>query len=371
MLQRGEQFPHNYNAVSRSAFYTWLNKHFKLGASEPVIERDYEPLTREQLTVWDADHPAPKADDAEFERRLLKWFTDDATKQLKTLSESPKEFHKVVGEALATIIGRTYATAGEVEWEPGDKQDRGDYLQITGLLHNTTYGEELPVVWLFPRSWNQKAVVWLDDAGMSCIYDENGAVKPAVLRLVNGGTAVVSADLLYQGEFLKDGKPIKQTHVVTNPREAAAYTFGYNDSLFAERTHDILTIVKFLRSARVDSYPNPSSIGVAGFGCAGSLVLAASAVAGDAIDSVAADTGGFRFGKLLDYRDPQFLPGGAKYFDLPGMIAVSKTQRVWLAGEPGFLEKTDNKTDTNYSRRTIYQGGKSTLPLAAANWLSK
>ena len=31
MLQRGEHFPHNYNSVSRSAFYTWLNQHFKLG----------------------------------------------------------------------------------------------------------------------------------------------------------------------------------------------------------------------------------------------------------------------------------------------------------------------------------------------------
>src|SRR4029078_2781188 len=29
MLQRGEHFPHNYNAVSRSAFYTWLNRHFQ------------------------------------------------------------------------------------------------------------------------------------------------------------------------------------------------------------------------------------------------------------------------------------------------------------------------------------------------------
>jgi len=32
MLQRGEYFPHNYNAVTRSAFYTWLNRHFKTGA---------------------------------------------------------------------------------------------------------------------------------------------------------------------------------------------------------------------------------------------------------------------------------------------------------------------------------------------------
>ncbi len=82
MLARGEQFPHNYNAVSRSAFYTWLNRHFKLGAPNPVIERDYEPLTRDQLTVWDNEHPAPKAADPDFERRLLRWFADDAQKQI-------------------------------------------------------------------------------------------------------------------------------------------------------------------------------------------------------------------------------------------------------------------------------------------------
>jgi dienelactone hydrolase len=39
-LKRGEHFPHNYNVVARSAFYSWLNRHFKLGQQEPVIERD-------------------------------------------------------------------------------------------------------------------------------------------------------------------------------------------------------------------------------------------------------------------------------------------------------------------------------------------
>ena len=44
-LLRGEHFRHNYNAVTRSAFYTFLNRHFKLGFAEPVIEQDYEPLS--------------------------------------------------------------------------------------------------------------------------------------------------------------------------------------------------------------------------------------------------------------------------------------------------------------------------------------
>ena len=74
MLHRGEHFPHNYNAVSRSAFYTWLNRHFKLGFQEPVVERDYEPLNKVQLSVWDAQHPEHHA----AERPLEQGDNDDA-----------------------------------------------------------------------------------------------------------------------------------------------------------------------------------------------------------------------------------------------------------------------------------------------------
>ena len=95
----------------------------------------------------------------------------------------------------------------------------------------------------------------------------------------------------------------------------------------------MLTLVKFLRTAKIDSIPSPSSVAVAGFGHMGPIVAAARAVAGDAIDLAAVDTGGFRFGKLLDYRDPQFLPGGAKYLDVPGLIALGAPRRLWLVGE--------------------------------------
>ncbi len=334
MLHRGEHFPHNYNAVSRSAFYTWLNRHFKLGFTEPVIERDYEPLKLEQLTVWDAQHPAPEAESPEFERTLLKWFADDAEKQLRASAASVDGLRKEVGKAVEVLIGRTYATAGDSEWQMKDKQERGNYVEITGLIQNKTYGEELPVAGLHPQEkWNGRVIVWIDDSGKSALYGPDGSVKPAVLKLVNGGAAVLGADLLFQGEFLKDGEPLKQTRLVSNPREFAGYTFGYNHALFAQRTHDVLTLVKFLRNADVDSHPKPSSVEVAGFGGAGPIVAAARAVAGDAIDRAVVETGGFRFGKLLDFRDPQFLPGGAKYLDLPGFLALGAPQPLWLAGE--------------------------------------
>ncbi len=325
MLARGEQFPHNYNAVARAAFYTWLNEHFKLVPPEAAIEKDYEPLKRGQLTVWDKDHPAPKATGPDFERKLLRWFADDADKQIRASAESPEKFRKLVGPAVEVLIGRTYATAGDSEWNTTAKVDRGDYLEMTGLVHNNTYNEELPVVWLYPKKWNGRVILWLDDAGKAALFNRDAPaerVQPAIKQLLNSGATVLGADLLYQGEFLKDGQPIQQTRTVANKREAPAYTFGYNHTLFAQRTHDILTLLKFIRTEKINSIPSPSSVAVAAFGHAGPIVAAARAVSGDTIDLAAIDTGGFRFAKLLDYRDPQFFPGGAKYLDLPGILAL-------------------------------------------------
>ena len=39
------QFPHNYNYVSRSKMYHFVNKHLKLGLEEPIAEQRYERLT--------------------------------------------------------------------------------------------------------------------------------------------------------------------------------------------------------------------------------------------------------------------------------------------------------------------------------------
>lgn len=317
MLLRGEHFPHNYNAVTRSAFYTFVNKHFKLGHKSPVIEQDYEPLTKEQLTVWDDKHPAPKAADPEFERSLLKYFAEDAEKQLRAADPS------LLRQAIEVVIGRSYDKAGEVEWTLEDKQDRGDFLEMTGTLTNKTYNEELNVAWLYPKQWNGRAVIWLDDIGKSALHNDE------VRKLVAGGATVLGVDLLLQG-----GELVKQTAVVKNPREFAGYTHGYNHALFAQRTHDVLSLVSFLRHAKVGSHANPKTVCLAAFGeQTGPIALAARALAGEAIDRAAVDTHGFRFGKVLDYRDPMFLPGGAKYLDLPGMISLNAPHPLWIKGE--------------------------------------
>ena len=329
-LFRGEHFEHNYNSVSRVAFYGWLNRHFRLGLREPVLERDYHRLTRDQQTVWDDAHPAPPGG-PDFERALLKTLWHDAEQQLAATTNDSAGFRRTHSPAIESVLGRSYAEAGEVTWSVSRSENRDWGLVATGHLRNTTHGEELPFVICRPKSANGGTVLWLSDAGKTGLF-ATGEPLPAVQRLLKQGVTVCSVDLLFQGDFLRDDqKPFTRTRTVDNPRESAAYTFGYNNALFARRVHDVLTALRYLRSQPVP----PSRLTVVGLGAnTGPILAAALAVSGNAIDAAAVDTHGFRFGRVLDLRDVSFLPGGAKYGDLPGMMSLTRVKTLWLAGEP-------------------------------------
>lgn len=83
-LMSAVQFGHNYNYLSRKAMYHWFNRHLQLELKEPIGERDFKRLSSEQLTVWNADHPAPKGGPA-FERKLLRHWAKDTQQQLASV----------------------------------------------------------------------------------------------------------------------------------------------------------------------------------------------------------------------------------------------------------------------------------------------
>jgi hypothetical protein len=367
MLKRGEQFPHNYNAVSRSAFYTWLNRHFKLGQKEPVIERDYEVLPREQLTVWDDAHPAPKAADPEFERQLLRWFHDDAQRQLAPAA-GPEPLHKNCGEGWDIVLDGRALRAGDTECETIRESDRGAWIERSALLRNKRHHEELPVLFCVPKQGNGHTVIWLSGEGKSALFAADGSLRPEVEKLVKSGATVLGVDLLYQGEFLADGKPLLHTATVKNPRESAAYTYGYNHALFVHRAHDVLSVVKFIRTQQ----PSPKRVTVVGLDGAGPWVAAARAQGGEAIDQAVIDTAGFRFSKVLDLHDPNFLPGGAKYGDLPALLALGAPGRLWVAGE---TEQSLAPLEARYramnegANLALHTGDAQGIRAAALEWL--
>ena len=355
-LQRGEHFPHNYNAVTRSGFYALLNKHFKLGFEPPIIERDYPPLPKERLTVWDDAHPAPKAGDPEFERGLLRWLKTDAQQQLEAIARTDEGRDKVLRPAIETLIGRAYAQAGKVSFPDASTQWRDSHFRTQGTLVNTTYGEEIAVDWLQPIKPTGEVVIWLDDAGKGSARLPDGTIRPELQELIDRGVGVLTADL-----FLQDDKKLKQTRVVTGPREVPAYTFGYNHALFAQRVHDVLTITSYLLTPRDATQPAVKKVSLAGFGRMGVVAAAARAVTGGAIAKAAVDTGGFRFGQLTDYRDPMFLPGGAKYLDVPGLLCAGSAQPLWVAGE---------QDHTLFRSTTLHLDGTDAKTAAAA-WLGR
>jgi dienelactone hydrolase len=368
LLHRGEHFPHNYNAVTRSAFFTFLNKEFKLGAPTPVIEQDFEPLSREQLTVWDAAHPAPKAADPDFERSLLRWFHEDSQRQLLQAAATPAGRRDQLQPAIETLVGRAFSAAGNSTWSPGPKNNRGSHVEMEGVLQNASYNESIAVRWLYPNPWNGHAVVWLGEGGTRSLNAEDGSIKPAVRELLSSGALVLSADLFSPG-----ADPNAPTRTVANPREFAGYTFGYNHALFAQRTHDVLSLLSFLRNSSVGAHPKPSSISLVAWGSAGPIAAAARAVAGSAVNRAAIDTGGFRFGSLLDFRHPQFLPGGAKYLDLPGFLATAGPVPLWLAGEgdaAGILRETYASPDAAKQLHT-FTGKPAEAQADAVRWLLK
>jgi len=329
-------FPHNFNYVSRATMYAWFNKHLRLGLEEPVVEEDFEPLTPAEYTVWNEAHPKP-AGGPEYERSLTKYLADQSDRQLATLTPrdaaSLQRFREVVGGAFRLILRRGVPDPNDIQRTKVDKQPGAGFLYFEDILRLQTPGEELPVISLFPTSttWNGEVVIWVDGQGKRGLFNDNGSPRAEVLRLLGSGASVLAADLFQQGEFLPGDQPLPQQRVVKNPREAAAYTFCYNDTLFVQRVHDLLTLVSYVRN---DEHA-PKRLQMLGIQGAGPLVAAARAIAGGAIDQAAIDTRGFRFADLTSYRDPDFLPGAVKYGDLPALLALSAPHPLWIGGEQG------------------------------------
>ncbi|OHB80744.1 MAG: hypothetical protein A2V98_18970 [Planctomycetes bacterium RBG_16_64_12] len=328
-------FPHNYNYVSRSVMYDWLNKHLKLGQQEPIVEEDFEPIEPSELSVWDDEHPKPAAGD-DYERSLLRWITEDSEKQMAALVPSDAgslaRYREIVGGAVDVMIGRGLPETGTIKLEADPKEEIDDYVMVRGLVRYADQGEEVPMVALAPKEWNHQVVIWIDAAGKQALFDDAGKPKPAVRRLLSAGMGVVGVDLFGQGEFTADGKALAKARLAESGRGDwagyAGYTFGYNHPVFSQRVHDVLSLVALARS--VESIEKVHLVGLSG---AGHWVAAARAQAGGAVDRAVVDTGGFRFANLTAFDDPDFLPGGAKYLDLPGMLALSAPGELWLGGE--------------------------------------
>ena len=268
-------FKHNYNYVTRAIMYSWFNRHLKLGHPEPVIEQDFKLLSKEEHEVWNGQHSPPEGGDA-YERRLMAQLDERDHRLLENLEEKKKA--ETMIKAWQTIVGRSMEDALEHNY------------QIEGnKLTNQSMKEEIELQIPENLPSAPKIVVLL---GASAKKSMDQAVKPVLFRQNQDGP----------------------TEKVSNSREFAGYTHGYNHSRLARQIHDLLSVIAFLKSQT----DQPIEIH-AGQGFEAQAIVA-SYLAGNLINRVIVESSNFRFSQITNYHAPRFLPGAIKYGDLDFLI---------------------------------------------------
>jgi len=337
-------FKHNYNHVSRTHLYQFVNRHFGLGLKSPVLERDFKLLGETELSVYTEQHPAPSGEKVglSHEKALNRWWAEDSDKQMAALlkpknKEDFAKTKKVIGGALEVMIGRELPKKREVNFELVGKQAREGFMELSGLVQNTKHGEEAPASFLYPLdSWDGHVVIWLSPQGKSGMFEDGEKPVEDVRKLLEKGIAVMGLDLFAQGEFLKAEKiaaskganPVLIYSKNQNAKLPAdswqrspVYYYGYNHSTFARRVHDVLTAVSFARHSEKYEVNKISLVGSKG---AGHWAAAARAIAGgEVIQKAWIDTNDFRFSKLKSHWDADFLPGASKYGDVGGLLILN------------------------------------------------
>jgi dienelactone hydrolase len=328
-------FPHNYNHVSRTAMYNFFNKHFKLGLEEPVLERDFQLLKQEEMSVWDEKHPKPTGDKIgeAHEVALVKWFSQDEEKQIapllapKTAADVAKQ-REVLGGGWQVLIGRKMPAKDESVHGLGTKEDKGGFLLMRGITASKS--GSVDTTFIYPKQWNNSVVLWVSLKGESSIMDANGDLTAAASKLLAEGFAIACPNL-----YMRDAK--KNPNVYDDGKKKldtfngyAGYQYGYNPSLFAERVRDVMASIAMIRG---NDKHRTETLLVAGVEGAGPIAAAAVGIAQSQVNQLFVDTEGFRFAKLNDVWDVNFVPGAVKYGDVPALLSLCSPVKTTVVNE--------------------------------------
>ena len=366
-------FEHNYNALSRAMMYAFFDKHFNLGKQE-FVEEEYRPLTRSEMTVWGPGHPKPSCgEDAEVEAIIA--FNQARAQQVDSLvpsdTKSLERYQKIIGGALETMVGRSVPKPESVERLLMSKVDYSTFQRESLSVSLPSHGEEIPVSYFVPshtQRFDPKPIIWITDEGKAAVESSPGQPLRPFSELINAGHPIVAPDLLYQGDFLSDGKPLTKAPIVPHVRYSLGYTFGYNNPLFIQRVHDVHTLCT--------AFDQGQGVHLVGIGrTAGPVVAAASAYAEqehrELIDRVAIFTAGFRFTQVTRFDDPMMLPGAVRYGDVPFLLALNAPKAMWLGGEGNQLPDLVKRcyASANAQPPQLFIGSEASASAAVVRWI--
>lgn len=376
------QFGHNYNSVSRGVMYNWFNKFLELGLKGTVIEKDYTPLSKEEGSVWNDQHTAPagSAVGDMHERTLLAWLTQDSTQNLQKLWPSERNqtlqiFKNVLGKAFDVMIDRRLedvADTGSSELRTGffSRQENSEDLPYFSTIRQVSnvLSEQVKIAVASPQETSEDVLIWVHEKGIRGVFDGLNLSAEAA-HLLPSKTHIVALDLIGQNsdseicinEMAIKGKGLRYWD------HHPDYTYGYNHPLLSKRVHDVLTVIAHMRKERPTA-----RISLLGMGpIAGPIAALARIQAGQEVHKLAVNTAGFRFGDLNEFTHPMFLPGAAKYLDMPGILALAVAAgKSWVFGEThGVMDQLQIVQQVTGKDYQLVTGKYGTLE-AAFKWLS-
>ena len=324
------KYPHNYNYITRSMMYPWMAKHLGLPKDTPLEEKDFEPFSEAEMTVWDDQHPAPEDVGIPHERKVLAWWKRQSDRKLKRLvpdSESDaetgskrlKQYRRVFGGAWKTIFDRQMPKKEDLEIRIASEDPKWAPGKIY-LVKHPQWGVEVKALIQGSVSNQLRSVFVLTNPKVDLSNSPTG-----ITRLVMPRDADPTGKFTTIKPIFEDA-PEKQP-LIDDKRSYSAFTFGYNRPQVVKRFDEILCLLSAF---------SPDGDGSAWMVTGeenAAAVSAVAAVVGEAVDFIAIETGGFRFSNVGTYGDSDFVPGASKYFDLPGLLSLRAPHRIRLMGE--------------------------------------
>ncbi len=233
--------------------------------------------------------------------------------------QSFEKYRAMVRGALEVIVDYQAIEADDVQIAAQAPSTIDAFKRQQVLVERPATGARINALFLTPDREVSAVVLWTSSRGCESVTEGDGGLAPDARQLLDAGVAIVAAD-----PFDKDATEMR---VIGDPRPVPSLTLGYNRTLVAERTADVLTLL----SATRQHFPSAKRIALLSRDSSAPYAAAAAALAGDGLAAVAIEDADFWFGEVKSWRSPQFLPGAVKYGDLPGMLALIAPRPLWIA----------------------------------------
>lgn len=290
------QFPHGYNQVARKAMYEWFNEHLEL--NDDVNERESQFFSKQDLTVWNSEHPRPESGEGIEVEVLKNWRLARADKVRALLMDEIDR-----SQLCESLLGIK----------------RPEQVLMPSLL-------EIEL----PEGQSLDRFLVLHDGDSESSEDQE-------LELYTLQEAIENKDLVHYSrlspiDLLPEGQ--RENRLVENGRKAAGYTYGYNQSTTAESVFSIERVIETVAGIHDDRNDRLTIIALDN-----SAMLAPIAAALVDYENVrlVVNSRDRRFDQIGSLTDRYFLPGGSVLGDLPGFLAMNAPREMLVFGNESEL----------------------------------